>query len=209
MSKKVLLIGANGGVGSACNKLISKHSDYQVIGWTSKNLDLNLPENIFKCDFSSYDILINCAGHSQGTYRGFLNNSWENQLSQIMVNYVSPLFLLKHYANSRSSGKYVWCSSDTVHAPTIYQSLYASSKTATKFAIDLIRKEASHISMLEVQFGHTKTNFRFRNFEGTKSVNEVEESYNNINVLDPDQIAEEMLYGVENNLDIVKVKYGG
>lgn len=209
MSKKVLLIGANGGIGSACNKLLAMNSDYQVTEWTSKNLDLNFPENIFKCDFSPYDILINCAGHSQGTYRGFLNNSWQNQLSQIMVNYASTLFLLKHYANSRSSGKYVWCSSDTIQTPSVYQSVYASSKTAAKFAIDLIRDEAKHISMIEVQFGLTKTNLRFRNFEGTKSSQEVDESFNNTNVLHAEQVAKELLFGIENNLNKVTVKYEG
>ena len=206
MTKKVLLIGASGGVGKSCAKLLSANN-YSVTEWSSKNLDLNLPENIFQCDFSSYDILINCAGHSQGTYRGFLQNSWQNQVSQIMVNYVSALGLLKHYALSRKHGKYVWCSSDRIDTPTVYQSVYASSKAGTKFAMDLIRKELTHISILEVKFGLTKTNFRSRNFEGTKTSQEVEQSYGDDDILYPEQIAKNMLYGIENDLEEVKIKY--
>lgn len=207
MKQRVLLIGASGGVGSACATLLSANN-YEVIEWTSQDLDLNFPERVFACDFAPYDILINCAGHSQGTYRGFLKNSWDNQVSQIMVNYVSALAVLKHYALSRTQGKYVYCSSDRIDTPSIYQSVYASAKAGTKFAIDLIRKEAAHISILEIKFGVTKTRFRSRNFEGTRSVKEVEQSYaENVQVLLPEQIAENMLYGIQNNLTEVKIKY--
>jgi short-subunit dehydrogenase len=203
---QVLLIGASGGVGSACVNLL-RANDYDVTEWTSKNLDLNFAENVFACDFTPYDILINCAGHSHGTYRGFLQNSWSNQVSQIMVNYVSALAVLKHYALSRNHGKYVWCSSDRIDTPTVYQSVYASTKAGTKFAIDLIRREVTHISILEVKFGLTKTNFRSRNFEGTKTAEEVEQSYGNDDILYPEQIAKNILYGIENNLHEVKIKY--
>ena len=87
----VLILGANGGIGSSFFKLVSQLPEYQVTGWTSQDLDLNFPERIFSCDLSAYDIVVNCTGHNQGTYRGFLNNTWQNQVSQITVNYISNL----------------------------------------------------------------------------------------------------------------------
>jgi len=145
----VLIIGATGGVGSKCKEELAARG-YNVATISSKDLDLNYPETIFNIDLSTVDILINCAGHTEGTYQGFLKNSWKNQLSQINVNYVSNLFLLKHFANTRPSGKYVWCSSSVLDEARPFHSVYASTKAGSKFAIDLIRQEATHIDILEV-----------------------------------------------------------
>ena len=81
----VLIIGASGGIGSKLYDAMCQLPDYKVTGWSSKDLNLDHPDRIFSCDFSNFDLLINCAGHNQGTYRGFLENSWQNQLSQITV----------------------------------------------------------------------------------------------------------------------------
>ena len=91
MTKNVLVIGASGGIGSACCQLLEQHCKYKTHGWTSEDLDLNYPDRIFETDLSVYDIVINCAAHNQGTYLGFLQNSWQNQLSQIMVFLVLEL----------------------------------------------------------------------------------------------------------------------
>ena len=91
--KNVLLLGATGGIGSNLLNLMQHSDTYTVDGWSSKNLDLNCPEKIFDCNFSKFDLLINCAGHNQGSYLGFLKNSWQNQISQITVNYISNLML--------------------------------------------------------------------------------------------------------------------
>jgi len=203
--QKVLLIGSSGGIGSACNTILSTKG-YNVTGWHSAELDLNFPDKIFEKDFSSYDILINCAAHNQGTYRGFLKNTNENQLSQIMVNYASNLFLLKHYANSRTSGKYVWCSTDLTAGVTPYKSVYLSTKVGSKFAIELIKQEVAHISVLEAEFGQVRSNLRYRNFEGTLMAEEIENSYGNFTVLSSDYVAQNIILAIENNLEKVTIK---
>lgn len=192
----VLIIGA-GGVGSQVRDLLAK--DHKVATLSSRDLDLNYPSTVFNLDLSTVDILVNCSGHTQGTYQGFLKNSWENQLSQINVNYTSNLFLLKHFANSRKSGKYVWCSSSVLDQARPFHSVYASTKAASKVAIDLIRQEATHIDILEAKFGLVKTNFRHRNFCGTESRAVVDKQYDDLGALDPLYVAEHIVAAMAQN----------
>ena len=200
-----LVVGANGGIGSACvDELLCKK--YIVHSSTSADLDLNYPERIFDLDLSNVDLLINCAGHTQGTYRGFLNNDWHNQVSQMTVNYISNIMLLKHYVSSRESGKYVWLNSTTLDNPRPFHSIYTSSKIASKFAIDLIKQEATHISILEAKVGLTKTNLRYRNFEGTKTHSEVDATYGSELVLSPKFVAERIVEAIEQDLDLAMIK---
>lgn len=198
-----LVIGASGGIGSACvDELSSK--GYQVRQMTSADLDLNYPERIFDVDLTDVDVLVNCTGHTQGTYLGFLKNDWQNQVSQMTVNYISNLMLLKHYANSRSSGKYVWVSSASMDNPRTFHSVYISSKVGSKFAIDLVRNEAMHISILEAKVGLTKTNTRFRNFMGTKTLEEVESTYEGPCLL-PEVVSHRIVQAIEQNLETVDI----
>ena len=139
--QRVLIIGATGGIGGELFRQMADSKDYEVAGWSSQDLDLDYPERIFDCDFSDIDILINCAGHNQGNYQGFAKNSWQNQYSQIRVNYISNLFLLKQYAHQRSQGKYVWLSSVSMDNPRVFHSIYTGTKVASKFSIDLIAQE--------------------------------------------------------------------
>jgi len=206
MTKKVLIIGANGGIGSTLFDIMSDSNKYDIVGWTSKDLDLNCPERIFDCNFSNYDILINCAGHNQGSWQGNLKNTWQNQLSMIIVNYASNYFLLKHYANSRQQGHYVWLSTTSMDNPTPYQSIYTGTKIASKFSIDLMAKEATHIHVLDAKVGLTKTNLRYRNFEGTKTKDEVEATYGDANCVSILEVAQSILTGIEENKTEILIK---
>lgn len=195
----VLLIGKRGGVGQACISLLSDKG-YQVTGLDSTELDLNYPERVFDLDLSNFDILINCAGHSRGTYQGFFKNSWENQVSQINVNYVSNIFLLKHFANSRSQGKYVWISSAAIRNSRSSHSTYVGAKIASKATIDMVRSECPHIDILEINVGIIKNNFRYINFNGSKTHEEVEESYIDNPYVESDYVAKQLVSAMEANL---------
>lgn len=188
MTVRALIVGATGGIGSACVRHLNQQG-YQTLGLGSADIDLNHPESIFDLDLATFDLLMNCAGHSQGSYLGFLGNSWRNQLSQLNVNYVSNLMLLRHYADSRSTGRFVWFNSTLADSPRPFHSIYASTKAGSKFAIDLMRQEVTHISILEVKIGLTRTGFRFRNFQGSQSMDQVNSSYDQDQALDPDHVA--------------------
>ena len=203
--QRVLIIGATGGIGSNLFHQMADRSDYEVAGWSSQDLDLDYPERIFDCDFSDIDILVNCAGHNQGNYQGFAKNSWQNQYSQIRVNYISNLFLLKQYAHQRSQGKYVWLSSVSMDNPRVFHSIYTGTKVASKFSIDLIAQEIEHIKVLEAKIGLVKTNLRYRNFSGTKTPQEVEDTYGDEPFLSADTVAQQVLTAIEQNLEHVEI----
>jgi len=185
---KILVIGARGGIGSS---LVDKFNSCDSL--TSDNLDLNRPELIKSQDLSKYDIVINATGHSKGTFLGFTKNTYENIISQINVNYISNILLLKRFSEQKSAGTYVWISSDVIDHPRPFHGVYASSKMASQYAMDLIKKEIDHIKVVEIKFGFAKTNFRYNNFLGTKTRTEVNESYQNNDVLDPKFVADQII----------------
>jgi len=204
--QRVLIIGATGGIGSNLFHQMADSADYEVAGWSSQDLDLDYPERIFDCDFSDIDILINCAGHNQGNYQGFMKNSWQNQYSQIRVNYISNVFLLKQYADQRSHGKYVWLNSASTKNPRIFHNTYIGSKVASKFSIDLISQEVEHIKILEANIGLTRSNIRYRNFSGTKTMQEVQDTYGDDHVLECDYVAEQLLSAIRSDLTHTEIK---
>jgi hypothetical protein len=83
--------------------------------------------------------------------------------------------------------------------------VYLSTKLASQYAIDLSRQEVTHISVLEAQFRAVKTNLRYRNFEGTLSPEQVEETYD-ADTLDPKYVAARILEAINNNLEKVLIQ---
>ncbi len=200
-NNKSLVIGARGGLGSA---LIDKLGTCDRLDSTQLNLDK--PQDIKLQNFSLYDYILNVAGHSKGTFLGFQKNSYENIISQINVNFISNILLLKKYAEQKKKGTYVWISSDVMDNPKPFHSVYASSKIASQYAMNLIKKEIKHITIKEIKIGFTKTNFRYNNFLGTKTKNEIDISYKNDSALDPIFVAEEILKAVNSDKDFIHIK---
>jgi short-subunit dehydrogenase len=203
--KKILVIGSTGGIGL---ELISefKKKKYIVEGLNSKDLDLNFPEKIFQNDFSKFDIIVNASGHSKGTFKGFTLNDWKNQLSQITVNFISNIFILKHYIMQKQKGKYVWLNSILTEKARPYHSVYVSTKVASKTAIDLIKKEAPHIKVLEAQIGITKTNFRYTNFLGQHSKEEINKMYEKENACSAKEVAIKIIDAIEDGKEFIQIK---
>ena len=203
--KKILVIGSTGGIGL---ELISefKKKKYIVEGLNSKDLDLNFPEKIFQNDFSKFDIIVNASGHSKGTFKGFTLNDWKNQLSQINVNFISNIFILKHYIMQKQKGKYVWLNSILTEKARPYHSVYVSTKVASKTAIDLIKKEAPHIEVLEAQIGITKTNFRYTNFLGQHTKEEINKMYEKENACSAKEVAIKIIDAIEDGKEFIQIK---
>lgn len=91
--------------------------------------------------------------------------------------------------------------------PRPFHSVYASSKVASQYAMDLIRKEIEHIRILEIKIGFTKTNFRFNNFLGTKTKSEIDSSYPE-DTMEAEYVAERILESVNSNQTFKHIKYG-
>jgi short-subunit dehydrogenase len=200
-NRRSLVIGSRGGIGSA---LVKKLINCDTLNSTQLNLDK--PEDIKLQNFSDYDYIFNVAGHSKGTFLGFQKNSYQNIISQISVNFVSNILILKRYAEQKKQGTYIWISSDVVDHPRLFHSVYASSKIASQYAMNLIKDEIKHIKIKEIKIGFTKTNFRYNNFLGTKSKNEVDTSYDNDGALDPNFVANEIIKSLNNNKYLIHIK---
>lgn len=190
----ILVTGASSGVGFSCVNLL-RSQGHLVTGWDSKICDFDHPERIFDQDLSGYSMIINCAGHGQGHQNSFFNNTWQNQLSQIMVNYASNVLLFKHYVNSTAQGRYVWIGTRLSLAPNHkpWQAVYTSSKSASAIAIEAGALEQSHVTTLEVQLGLTRTNFRQRSCERTISAQEIEQAWADGDALTADQAAQRII----------------
>jgi NADP-dependent 3-hydroxy acid dehydrogenase YdfG len=110
------------------------------------------------------------------------------------------LFLLKQYADQRSQGKYVWLNSASTKNPRIFHNIYIGSKVASKFSIDLISQEINHIKVLEASIGLTRSNIRYRNFSGTKTMEQVQDTYGDEHVLECDYVAEQIFSAIKKDL---------
>ena len=203
--KHWLVIGKNGGLGSACVQILESRNQ-KVVALSKQDLDLSDPSKVMNFDLSDYDVVVNCAGHNKGTYRGFLDNDYRNIVDQIQVNFIANLLLLKNYANHRTKGRYVWINSNSTKKPTPYQSVYGSTKVASKFAIDLVKQEASHIDITECCVGMVKTNLRYAGYCGTKSREKVDQEHVKLNSLDPDEVAKKIIDAVDLGEELIYIE---
>jgi len=63
MSDRIVILGANGMLGRALVKALSK--DFKVLAFTRKQLDISNVEDVQYLDDLSFDILINCAAYTK------------------------------------------------------------------------------------------------------------------------------------------------
>jgi short-subunit dehydrogenase len=87
-----------------------------------------------------------------------------------------------------------------------FHSVYASTKAASKVALDLVRQEATHIDILEVKVGPTKTNFKFRNFQGSVPRAEVNTIYDQENSLSSDYVARQIVDAIDQRQQQIHIK---
>ena len=176
-------------------------NDYEITAPTRSEFNLLDFAQINSIDLSSYDIVINCAGINTGTYLGFHNNSYENQVNQINVNFIAPLLLAKQYTRTRSVGHFIYCSSASLHNPFLYNIVNCSSKIALKFSIDILRKNIPKFTFTEICPGKTKTNMLKKNYNGTKTDIEIENEYNENLFLLPEDVARSIKFAIDNRID--------
>jgi short-subunit dehydrogenase len=199
-----LVVGSSGGIGKACVKFLQQH-DHAVTGIDRSCLDLEDFDSVMAFDLTSYDVVINAVGHTKGTYQGFLGNNYRNIISQINTNMIGNLLLAKNYATTRLSGRYVWISSSVLDSARPFHGVYGSSKAGSKFALDLVRQEATHIDITEVKVGLVKTKFRYHNYCGTRTQEQVDQEYAQNNARDPDTVAEQIIKSVMDNQSFVNI----
>jgi len=187
--KKILIFGKNSTI---CEHLLPKIK-HQYTAFSKKEFDVTDHNKIQNFDFTLYDMVINFAGHSRGTHKGPLKNSWNNQLDQIMVNFTSHILITKTYCQQRPNGCYMWFSSILTKSCRPYQYVYAASKLATEYGLEAFNKEYRDFNVITIPLGRVITNHLFNTFEGTRSPQACIDEYKQSDYEEPEIVAENII----------------
>jgi NADP-dependent 3-hydroxy acid dehydrogenase YdfG len=195
----ILVTGGSSGVGQAVVKQLQ--AAHTVVAPTRLELDLGNFDHIDQLDLSDYDIVINCAGSNPGSYQGWQNNSWQNQKTQVDVNFTGALLLAKQYTQHRTHGQFIYVTSNNIDDPIAYNIFYTASKAALRYSINTLRRECPDIIFTEICPGKIKSNMLAQNYQDTKSVDEIEKLYEKSPYLMPQDIATTIEMAIKYKLD--------
>lgn len=201
---KIFLTGGSSGIGRATHDLLASQG-HSVTAPGRQELDLADFAAIDRLDLSCYDVLINCAGANQGAYLTWLNNSWQNQVNHVAVNFTAPLLLAKQYTRQRQNGQFVYVTSASVEDPRSYTIFMVGSKGALRFSLAAVKRDYPGIVFTEIVPGKTRTNMLKQNYQGTKSDQEIQQEYDTVPVLTPDQVAQMIVLSVTHKLERVDI----
>ena len=198
------LFGATGGIGSACYRELLAQGVH-VVAFDRSDLDFTDTDAVSSFDLTGFTHVLNCTGTGKGTYLGFVKNDCKNILEQITVNYTSNLLLLKNFVNTNAQGHYAWIGSVSSADNRPYQGVYGSTKLATTFATKLIAKEVTDLTITEVKLGLTETNFRYKNYLGSRTNAQVAQEYSDAGALDADYCAGLIIAGIRQRLTLIEI----
>ena len=200
---KILVTGGSSGVGQAVVRLLQ--TDHLIVAPTRFELDLSNFDQIDQFDLFDYDIVINCAGANAGAYQGWQNNSWQNQKTQVDVNFTGALLLAKQYTRYRKHGQFIYVTSNNIDDPIAYNIFYTASKAALRYSINTLRRECPGIVFTEVCPGKIKSNMLSQNYQGSKTEVEIEDLYAKGPILYPIDIAIQVEHAIKYKLDQITI----
>ncbi len=196
---KIFLTGSSSGVGLATKLMLQ--SNHDVTAPSRAEFDLEDLACIESWDFSTYDVIINCAGANMGAWQGWQNNSWQNQSRHVNINFVAPLLMAKHYTQQRKQGHFIYVTSASVDDPIAYNIFYVTSKAALRYSLDAVKKEHRNFVFTEICPGKIRSNMLKQNYQGTRTDVEIDEMYNKDKCLTSQQVAESIVYALEHQLE--------
>ena len=198
----VFITGGSSGVGQACVKLFDQHS---ITAPTRDELDLSNFEAIDQLDLSPYDVVINCAGANAGAFRGWQDNTWQNQKNQVDVNFTGALLLAKQYVQQRATGHFIYVTSSNIDDPIVYNIFYTAAKAALHYSMNTVRKQYPGVLITEIRPGKIRSNMLNQNYQGTKTPDEIDKLYAKAPVLEPADIAEAIATAIKYRLDQITI----
>jgi short-subunit dehydrogenase len=200
---KIFVTGGSSGVGQTCVQVLS--NQHEVTAPSRQEFDLINFDAIDQLDLSSYDVVINCAGTNVGAYLGWHNNSWQNQINQVNVNFTAALLLAKQYTQQRKQGQFIYISSTNIEDPISYNIFYTSAKAALKYSLDCIKREFPNIVFTEICPGKIRSNMLQQNYQGTKTSEEIEAIYAKGPNLYPIDIAIQIQHAIKYKLNQITI----
>jgi short-subunit dehydrogenase len=198
----VFVTGGSSGVGQACVELFDQ---YRITAPPRDELDLSNFEAIDQLDLSQYDIVINCAGANVGAFRGWQDNTWQNQKNQVDVNFTGALLLAKQYVQQRPTGHFIYVTSSNIDDPIVYNIFYTAAKSALHYSMNTVRKQYPSMLITEIRPGKIRSNMLNQNYQGAKTPDEIEELYANGPVLEPADIAEAIATAIKYRLEQITI----
>jgi len=199
---RIFVTGGSSGVGQACVELFAQHT---ITAPTRDDLDLSNFEAIDQLDLSQYDIVINCAGANVGAFKGWQDNTWQNQQNQVDVNFTGALLLAKQYVQQRTTGHFIYVTSSNIDDPIVYNIFYTAAKAALHYSMNTVRKQYPNMLFTEIRPGKIRSNMLQQNYQGTKSLAEIDELYAKGPVLTPADIATAIATAVKYRLDQITI----
>ena len=200
---KIFLTGASAGIGRACYELLG--TTHNIVAPSSSEFSLADFAQVDSIDLTTFDCVINCAGTNVGAYQGWHKNSWSNQQNQVDVNFTGALLLAKQYTQQRSTGQFIYMTSNNIEDPIAYNIFYTASKAALRLSMRTLRKEFKDIIFTEICPGKTRTNMLKQNYQGFKSTQEIAEEYDRQCTLSAEQVAKTISLAIELKLDKITI----
>ena len=198
----VFITGGSSGVGQACVELFDQ---YRITAPGRDELDLSDFEAIDQLNLSSYDIVINCAGANAGAFKGWQDNTWQNQQNQVDVNFTGALLLAKQYVQQRPTGHFIYVTSSNIDDPIVYNIFYTAAKAALHYSMNTVRKQYPSMLITEIKLGKVRSNMLKQNYQGAKTPDEIEKLYAKGPVLEPADIAEAIATAIKYKLDQITI----
>jgi len=198
----MFITGGSSGVGQACVELFAQHT---VTAPPRSKLDLSNFAAIAQLDLSGYDVVINCAGANAGAFKGWQDNTWQNQQNQVDVNFTGALLLAKQYVQQRTTGHFIYVTSSNIDDPIVYNIFYTAAKAALHYSMNTVRKQYPNMLFTEIRPGKIRSNMLQQNYQGAKSLAEIDELYAKGPVLMPADIATAIATAIKYKLDQITI----
>lgn len=200
---KIFLTGGSSGIGKAVYDLLC--DQHEITAPSRSEFDLENFEQIDQLDLRDYDVVINCAGANVGAWQGWHRNSWQNQVTQVNVNFTGALLLAKQYTRQRSQGQFIYVTSASANDPIAYNIFMVASKAALRYSLDAVKKEFPDMVFSEICPGKTRTNMLRQNYQNAKTDIEIDKMYDSDSVLTAKQVAEVVVSALQLKLDQITI----
>jgi short-subunit dehydrogenase len=151
----IAITGTSSGVGKELYNVLSK--DYDVIGLTRNDIDLDYPDRIK--ELGKVDVLVNCAGHDLGGKVKFTEHKFEHWHKIMNTNLISAMRLTQLVLEHNPKAKIVNITSTNNDHFYPGDLVYSLTKKALEEFGRMIQIEFPDSTIKEVRLGLTKTNF--------------------------------------------------
>lgn len=168
---KILMTGASRGIGMHLSKILDKHD---LIKLNRSQIDLNDAFETLYLNIDKVEMLINCAGHNEGSNKFQLMDG-EDIISMLNTNLTSPMLLSYKILAKNPKAKIVNITSTNIDKPSKNSAVYTTAKTGLSCFTTALQREG--YNAVEARVGLTKTSKPDSFYEGKSYMNVEDVAY--------------------------------